>query len=227
MMTASAGQRIDVEELLAIQGHARQDPVVRHAFQHVGILGVGVQQVQPMGPEGQANGRARLAIGRVVGQFIGIAERLAGMARADAAGHIHLVMHHVVPQPAHGGHQRLVAAVRRHVGHAAIQIHGAHRMPYDLALLAHGHVVLVIRPPYLAFRLVAANVDEELGQVQILLLAGHLVQLDQGQFDFLVARHFLPLARPERGLDMIGQLHGHVEELAFPGGAVGERPRLR
>ena len=42
-------------------------------------------------------------------------------------------------------------------------------------------------PQSLPLRLVAADVEEELGQLEVPLLAGHLVELDQGQFDLLVA----------------------------------------
>ena len=62
--------------------------------------------------------------------------------------------------------------------------------------------------------------------VEISLFAGRLVELDQGQFDLLVAGHVDPLAGPNRLVDVVGELDGHVQERPFAGGAEVGHGRL-
>ena len=92
-------------------------------------------------------------------------------------------------------------------------------MTDDLALLPHGQMVLMVLPPDFPFRLVAAGVDEVLGQIEILLFSGRLRELDQGQLDFLVAGHALTLGRAKHAVDEVGVFDGHVQQRSLAGGA--------
>ena len=55
---------------------------------------------------------------------------------------------------------------------------------------------------------------------EITLLTGHFVQFDQGQFQFLVARHVDLLARAEQVVEVVGEPDGHIQQRAFARGAV-------
>ncbi len=144
VVSALGRERINVEEMLAVHTNAREHTVVDHAFEHVGVLRVGVQQIQAVGPQGQSDGRARFAVGRVVGQFIRCTEGLSFMTCANSTGYIHLVSDHIVPQSLHGRHEFFITRIGRHIGHATVQIHRAHRVSDDLRLLRHGAVVLAV-----------------------------------------------------------------------------------
>ena len=62
----------------------------------------------------------------------------------------------------------------------------------------------------------AALVDEELGQFEVTLLAGGLVQLDQGQLDLFVAGNAVLLAGSEHGVDVVGQRHATSRKVRLP-----------
>ena len=68
-------ERILVEEEHAVERDARDEPVVHDPLQDVDILRVAVKKEEPLVPEGVADGRARLGVGRV-GKFIVLAETL-------------------------------------------------------------------------------------------------------------------------------------------------------
>ena len=138
--------------------------------------------------------------------------------------------------------QAVVVVLGGDVGHAGIEVHGAHGVADDLALLAHRLVRLAVFVGLLdevgrvaavadrflgeVVRLLAALVDEELGEVEIALLAGDAGELDQRQFDLLVAAVAaeLAFAGAEDRVDVVGIAAHDVEQLALAGGLeVGDR----
>ena len=90
--------------------------------------------------------------------------------RADAAGDVHLAVDHVVPDRVERVEQPRVAGQRRHVGHAAVEVHRAHGVAGHLGLLADRLVVLGVFAEQPALVGPAAHVEEELGQLQVVLL---------------------------------------------------------
>ena len=101
-----------------------------------------------------------------------------------------------------------VAGQRRDVGHAREHIGGPHGMADGLVLLEDGLVGLdllgvVVDGEAVSRRIlgeldvVAALVEEILGQVEIFLVPRHAIELDQGQLDLLVAGKAVPLVRAE------------------------------
>ena len=62
--------------------------------------------------------------------------------------------------------------------------------------------------------------EKELREFQVALVARHFEQLDQGQFDFFMARHVDPLSRAEPVVDVVGVPDGHIQQRAFLRGAV-------
>ena len=91
-------QRIDVEEVLAVERHSTQHGVIQRALHHVGILAVGFHLQHPAGKHHQANGSTAFGIDRVVWQVIVAAEGLPAALRTDAAGDIQLTPGHIFPQ---------------------------------------------------------------------------------------------------------------------------------
>ena len=202
-MLAAALQRVLVEEQRAIERQAGNRAVVKRLLHHVGVARVGAHSQHPVRPEDQADGGAGLRVGGLIRQVVVRRETFVGGGRAEAAGDVEALGHEIVPQPVERDAQRIVAILSRDVGHAGIEIHGANRVAHDLVLLANRLVRLVVlvglemevlwvgatRPRLLVeiVRLMAALVDEVLCQVHIFLLAGDTGQLDQRQFDLLMA----------------------------------------
>ena len=80
----------------------------------------------------------------------------------------------------------------------------------------------VLAVEVLAFLLVAAHVDEELGEVEVFLVAGGTVESDEADLDFFVAGHVGELSGvgAEYLGDEVGVLDSDVEEVSFAGGLV-------
>ena len=97
MVRAGAFQGIDVKELRAVLGHAREHAIVERALQHVGVTRVAVEQGQPMRPLRQRDGGAGLLVGGEVLQVVIHGEALVVRARADAAGEVFVALRGVTP----------------------------------------------------------------------------------------------------------------------------------
>jgi hypothetical protein len=122
-----------------------------------------------------------------------------------------------VPDAVHRVDVTLVAGDGGDVRHAAIKVHRADGVPDDLRVLADRGVILAILAVERAAVGVAALLDEELGQLQVALLAGEVVELDQGQLDLLVAGGVELLARSEGRVDVVDELQRGVEQVALAG----------
>ena len=181
---AATEQRIDVEVALSIQRDAAQEAVVERAFEHVGVARIARCQEHAPVPHHPRDGGAGLAVALVAGQLVGIAERLAGVARAVPADEVHLLGRRAVPEPLLRVHQRLFAGLDVGIGDAGGQVELADGVAGHFRHLAHGDVVLVVlRAPatVAAHPALAALVDEELRQVEVALLAGLAVEFHQRQ----------------------------------------------
>ena len=104
---APAEQRIDVVEPLAVERDAAQKAVVQRPLDQVGEAGLARRQQHPPVPHDAGDGRARLAVRAFVRQLVRPAERLAVVARADAAGEVQLVVDEVLPLAVQRLEQRL------------------------------------------------------------------------------------------------------------------------
>ena len=166
-----------------------------------------------------ADGRARLAISRHVGQFIIRTESLAVGRSPDTAGDVILLAHDIVPNPVDGMDVSRIAREGCHIGHPGIHVSGPHGMPYGFVLLHHGLVRLAVS---VAPRSMAALVKEELRLVQVLAVARHDIEFGQGHFGYLMAGHTyqLPLLRTDFTAHAVGITDGYVKEITFARGLV-------
>ena len=126
------------------QGNAREKAVVDDPLQHVEVLGIAVQEEHALVPQGVGDGRTGFVVGGRIGQFVVLAESLAGMPGADAAGKVKLLGHHVFPNAVDGLRVGLVASQCGHVGNTGIEIAGTDGMANGLVLLRDRLVVLVV-----------------------------------------------------------------------------------
>ena len=213
-MLAHRLQRVGVEEAVALQRHAADEPVVERALQHVVVFRLAVEQEQAVVDVDIADGGARLAVGAHVGQLVVLAEGLAARRGADAAGDVELLRDDVVPDAVDGLDVALVAGQRGHVGHAGIHVGGAHGVAHGLVLLGHGLVALRV---LLLDGGLAAVVEQELGEVEVALLAGGQVEAGHRHLGYLVTRHDAHLAwvGPYLLAGHVGIAAGNVEELAL------------
>ncbi len=187
-----------------------------------------MEQEQPLLPQGVADGGTRLGVGARVRKFIGAAERLARVPRADPAGQIHFFPDNVIPKPVDGLDVIGISAERCHVGHSGIHVHGPDGMADRFFLLDDRLMVLhvfirvvngerVLRVVFFTAEIMAALIKEESGQVKIRAISRHPVQLGQADLDLLVARESTSFARAECPDKQVGVLDSDVQESPLSG----------
>ena len=234
-MAAAAGQRVVVEEALAVERQAAQGIVVQRLLQDVAVAPVALEQRHAVRPEHQPDRGAGLGVGRLVGQVIVGREAFVVLRGAEPAGDIEPLAVEVAPQTATGLEQGGVLLLGREVGHGAVEVHGAHGVTDDAVLLAHRHVALVVvvgRVPVVGrigaarprldvevMRRAAALVDEVAGEIEVAPLAGQPVEPDQRQLDLLVAAiaALLALVRPEQFRHQVDLAAHDVEQVRLAG----------
>ena len=143
---------------------------------------------------------AGLVVRAHVGQFVIGAESLARGARADAAGDVQLLAGHVLPDLVERVDVRHVAGERGDVGHAGVHVHRAHRVAarHGLGLVHYLHLRLHVGIAGALLRaLRSADVQHELGEVEIAHVAGDTIQLRQAHLNDLVAGPDFALAGAE------------------------------
>ena len=96
-LPAVATQWIDVEERPAVERHAGEEAVVQRPLDQIGEPRLARDQQEPPTPHDAGDRGAGLAVGDVRRQLVRVADRLAGMARAHAAGQVGLARDEVVP----------------------------------------------------------------------------------------------------------------------------------
>ena len=84
----------------------------------------------------------------------------------------------------------------------------------------------MVLAPSLPFRLVAAGVDEVLGQIRVLLFPGRLRELDQGQFESSWPGTPCRLVGPKNAVEEIGVFDRHIEQRSLAGGVEVGHGRL-
>jgi len=94
-------QRVNVEEGVPLQGDAAEEPVVERALDQRGVARFARDPQQAPVPHDAGDGRAGLAVTGVVGQLVRLPERFIKVARARAAGDVHLAGGEVVPLAQH------------------------------------------------------------------------------------------------------------------------------
>ncbi len=171
-----------------------------------------------MVPEDVGERGAGLAVGGLIGQLVLAAEAFGTAGGADAAGDVELRRCDIAPNLVDRIDVLHVAGQGRHVGHAGVHVGGADGVADRLGLLGHGDMVLGVQAiePGLAVGSAIAQaaplIQEELGGVEVLAVAGDAVEPAQGDFDLLVSRRIGPLARAEEVADVVGALGGDVQE---------------
>ena len=135
------------------------------------------------------------------------------MACTDTAGEVVFVGDDVVPDAVDGIDVGLFAGERGDIGHAGIHITGAHGVSYGLVLLHDGLMALAVE---VVAGCLAPVVEEVLGEVEILLLAGEDIEAGKRHLGNLVAGHDVGLSLAAAYLTeaALGITLGDVEELA-------------
>ena len=220
-------QRVDIEEPVAGKGYSRQGAVVHRTLEDIDILAVSGELVHPPVPEDHAYRGAGLAVGGEVRKGIVIREALVAGALADSPGDVHVSQDNIIPKAVQGIPVALVVGVGGDIGHAAVEIHGAHGVAGDLAHLPDWHIILVIdrRPgtvnefPVSAVAM-ASLIEEPLREIKVFLLPGGLVELHEGELDLLVAGNPMALVRTENRHHVVGHPDADIQKLTFPGDVV-------
>ncbi len=196
---AVEGERIRIEEPIAAQRDARQEAVVDHAFQHIDVLGVAVQQEHALVPEGIGDRGACFQVSRLVGQCRSLSPNASPCRRrTDAPGQVQLLRNDVVPNTVDRLAVGRFAGQSGHVGDTRVEVTGPHGMSHRLVLVDYGDVVLAIGTVGLPLVGSAAHGNEELRQFQVVLVTGRPVELDQADFDLFVTGYVDLLASGRR-----------------------------
>jgi hypothetical protein len=209
-----------VEEALAVERDAADEPVVEGALHDVDVARVAVEQEEAVVPEIVAHRGAGFAVGAHVGQFVVGAEGFAGAGGADAAGDVELLGGDVFPDAVDGGDVGGVAGERGDVGHPGVHIGGAHGVADGFGLLGHGRLRLVVGAARPGEAVGAARVQHELGEREVAGVAGDAVELGEAHFGDLVARPDGRLAGTEGLLQQSRAFERDVEQGALAGGLV-------
>src|SRR5450756_1957338 len=204
-----------------------REAVVEHPLHEVGVLALAGREQQPPGPLEARYRRARLVVGAIGRQLMGIAERLAEVPRPVAAGDGGLGRDHVRPARDGRGEERRVAGLDRDVDDAGLQVEGPHGMAGDAGQLPDGQVILQIAraETRVARETVPALFDELAGQPEVLRAARLAVQLDEGGLDEGVTVESCALAR-EHADQVIGEPPGYLEQPGRPRSPRVRDPRL-
>ena len=220
LVLAVTFERVGVEERLAVERDARQQPVVKRPLHHVNVAGVLVQQEQPVVPVVVADGRASLVVSRHVRQVVVSAEAFDVADRADAARDVELLVDDVAPDSVNRVNVRIITRQRRDVGHAGIHVRRAHRMADGFGLVSDFGVRLVVLAPAALRAVRAARVEQELRQAKVTRVAALAVELRQRHLGDLVAGPNALLAGAERAVEQVCALDRDVEQRALAGGLI-------
>ena len=230
LVLAERGQGVGIEEQVAGERDAGEDAVVEDALHDVGVFPVELEALHPRVPEERGDVGAGLGVGAGVRQAVWRAIALPAAGRADAAGDIELGPDHVGPDLVEGGDVGRVPGQGGDIRRAGVEIAGPDGVADGFGLLDEGLVVLgvfAVEELLAAVALIgdaafglAAGVDEELGQVEVLPRAGDAVELDQADLDLLVPGRIGPFARTEFLGHEVGALDGDGQQVLLARGLV-------
>ena len=200
-------QRVGVEEAAAVERRRGGDDVEERPLGEVGVAHVAGGQQQPPRELDGGDAGAGLRVGAVGRQLEVLAEGLVGVARAHAAGQVGAPLDRALPL-AHDRLQQLgVAGLDGDVDGAARQVQRAYGVAAEGVRLADRHVVLEVRAAALDVgqRRPAAALDEQPRLLEVALLAGRPVQLDQRHLDLRVPADALVAVGAERLAHVVGR----------------------
>jgi hypothetical protein len=199
-------QRVRVEEAGAVERRRGRDDVVERALDLVGVAHVAGCQQQPPGELHGGHAGARLRVSAIGRQLEVLAERLVGVARSHAAREVGAGGDRALPLALDRRQQLAVAGLGREVDGAAGEVERAHGVAAEGLRLADRHVVLEVGPAALDVgeRRPPAPLDEPPRLLEVALLAGGPVQLDERHLDLRVPAHALVAVVAERVAHVVG-----------------------
>src|SRR2546423_5031886 len=96
-MLAVGFEWVWIEEALAIDGNAGEQPIIKRSLHNIHVASITVKQEKAQVPKIIGDSRARFTIGAHIGQLVVTTEGLPCAGRADATSEIELFADHVVP----------------------------------------------------------------------------------------------------------------------------------
>ena len=204
-------ERIYIEEALAVHGDACQHCVVQGSLRRIHIFGFMRDLGHPAAEERKADRSAALGIVHGVRQIVVHRKALEDAGASNPACDVHLAFYNIVVERFAGIQQPLIVLVKGCIRHSAVQIYGTDRMAsgcflltdrfIGLGVIEHGIVLGLIAedlhpawPPALhavIIQFLSPAVQELAGHIQVFLLPGHLIELDQGKFYLFMTRKSL------------------------------------
>ena len=214
-------QRIDVEVLGALERDPREEAVVEHPLDGIGVQRLTGGEEHPPSPLDAADRRTGFGVRAVRGQLVLVAERLALPTRTETAGDVGLRRPHVLELPFQRVEQVGVAGLEGDVGRSGREVDRAHRVPFDRGGLADRDAIGEVRRlvTVVLDDAVAAGLDEPLGLVEVGRRTGFPIQLDQGHLDHRVAVDVHSLVVAEGRDQVVGELDRDVQERTVAGAA--------
>ena len=212
-MLAHRLQRIGIEESVALERHPTDKSVIKCALQNIVVLRISMEQEQSVVNIHITDGGTRLTVGTHIWQFIILAKSLAIRGGADTTGDIEFLCDDVVPDSIDGLDIVLVASKCSHISHTGIHISSTDGMTYGLILLNNG---------LMSLRVVVHNcglatiVEEELGLVEVFLIASNQIEFGKSHLCYLMTGHYTRLTRIRTNLLAydIGIADSDIEELS-------------
>ena len=227
------GQKlVVVEEGFSVEGDAGKAVVVGDLLEYVRVFGFACESEHAVAEEGVRDACAGLVADVGSGKDVVALEAFVAEVRSGAARYVHFAFADAAPEFLAGFEEAKVSGLPGDVSHAAVKVerpdgvsHGFVLLPYWFVDLV---VILVALPKVgvaaaLSFfqgeikRFLASFIEEVERLVEILLVAGSLVEFDQGQLDLFVAGVAVHLVflRPEGLADVVGVAAQGIQEISF------------
>ncbi len=232
------GQKlVVVEEGSSVEGDAGKAVVVGDLFKDVRVFGFACKSEHAVAEEGVRDAGAGLVANMGSGKDVVALEAFVAEVRSGAARYVHFAFADAAPEFFAGFEEAKVSGLPGDVGHAAVKVERPDGVADGFVLLPYWFVdlvvILVALPKVgvaaaLSFfqgeveRFLASFIEEVERLVEILLVAGGLVELDQGQLDLLVAGVAVHLVFlwPEGLADVVGVTAEAIQEISFAGRVV-------
>ena len=182
-------QRIPVAIQITAQRHSRIYSVVERALDHVRIFSVARCRQHSPAPHHVPDRRAAFTVRLRVRQFVRVSERLAIAPRAHAARDVHLRGNQIFPKRIQRLPVRFVARFQVVVRRTAARVHCAHRVSFQFRPRSERLPAKVIHIILRLQRNPRISSQQIFRKIQMPLVAGHPVQLDQRQFHLRMPGH--------------------------------------
>ena len=147
-MLTRGGQWIAIKKPIPFQAKPIQCRIVQAPFQYINVLRIAFQRIHSLIPKNHPHRCTGLAVGIFIGKIIIHRKTFIASRRSYPSSHVHITVHHILPNRLHCIHVAHIVFCCSHIGSARVEIHRAYRMARNFLLFFYWHIILsVFRSP--------------------------------------------------------------------------------